>query len=157
MDLWLRLQCFHCVLYPSPLCLFSTWKQRIVSFIGSKIVTDSLPYMKPALKYHHIDKVLFFISWRLITPQYCNGFSHTLAWINKVRLHLFCAYFFPAIIKRCHLLKYCICFPFSAFLFYSCQLFIEVFVPSYSFSSLQCVPLCFLEVHFQFLQFVFPH
>ena len=32
-----------------------------------------------------------------------------------MRLHLFCAYFFPAIIKRCHLLKYCICFPIPCF------------------------------------------
>ena len=43
----------------SPLCLFSTWKQRIVSLIGSEIVTNLLPYMKPALEYHHMIKFLY--------------------------------------------------------------------------------------------------
>ena len=27
-------------------------------------------------------KVFFFISWRLITLQYCSGFCHTLTWIS---------------------------------------------------------------------------
>lgn len=51
--------CSHCVWCPSSCCLFPTWKQRMASVIGSKTVTNSFPYLKPALKYHHIMKLLW--------------------------------------------------------------------------------------------------
>ena len=44
---------------------------------------------------------LIFISWRLITLQYCSGFCHTLTWIS----HGFMAYLhvFPLAIPASHL------------------------------------------------------
>ena len=35
-------------------------------------------YSEPIYFFSH----LFFISWRLITLQYCSGFCHTLTWIS---------------------------------------------------------------------------
>lgn len=127
---------FPLCMVSSPLCLFSTWKQRIVSLIGSKIVADLLPYMKPALEYHHMIKFLY--KQNETSSVVCLFFPS-----NNQEVAIFWNIAFAS--------------PFSASLFYSCQLFVEVFVPSYSFSFLQYVPLCFLKVHFHFLQFVFPH
>ena len=38
------------------------------------------PGLNPCLSLFFL--IIYFISWRLITLQYCSGFCHTLAWIS---------------------------------------------------------------------------
>ena len=39
-------------------------------------------WMPFELVTHYKKWIFFFISWRLITLQYCSGFCHTLTWIS---------------------------------------------------------------------------
>ena len=43
---------------------------------------SSLPLVPPGKLVFYLFIYLFFISWRLITLQYCSGFCHTLTWIS---------------------------------------------------------------------------
>ena len=55
----------------------------VLSFLNGPILTSILDYWKkPQLFIIFIFLFIFFISWRLITLQYCSGFCHTLTWIS---------------------------------------------------------------------------
>ena len=45
---------------------------------------DWLPVLPswPTFFFFFLDVYFFFISWRLITLQYCSGFCHTLTWVS---------------------------------------------------------------------------
>ena len=69
--------------------LFLCWSWFRVSlstsFHPSEIQSASLFFFLPALTWAGIYLFIFpfiFISWRLITLQYCSGFCHTLTWIS---------------------------------------------------------------------------
>ena len=44
--------------------------------------------LTPCIYFLFIFIFIFFISWRLITLQYCSGFCHTLTWIS-MDIHVF--------------------------------------------------------------------
>ena len=48
--------------------------------LGSSIMKPRDPQMTP--NFSHFFFPFIFISWRLITLQYCSGFCHTLTWIS---------------------------------------------------------------------------
>ena len=56
-----------------------------MSHSGSFILglpSSSCLWAKGRIKYIFKIFIYFFISWRLITLQYCSGFCHTLTWIS---------------------------------------------------------------------------
>ena len=47
------------------------------------LLLSSTYFFFPLLvSFHYFFFLIFFISWRLITLQYCRGFCHTLTWIS---------------------------------------------------------------------------
>ena len=54
------------------------WKYILILLIILLHILSSFEYQLR----HFIFFSFIFISWRLITLQYCSGFCHTLTWIN---------------------------------------------------------------------------
>ena len=52
-------------------CIWYSWFQRCLTAFCSALYVESF-FFPPFI----------FISWRLITLQYCSGFCHTLTWIS---------------------------------------------------------------------------
>ena len=46
------------------------------------ILLSHLSFVNPLYFFFNLFFILFFMSWRLITLQYCSGFCHTLKWIS---------------------------------------------------------------------------
>ena len=72
--------------YPNP-CPSSWWCHPTIS--SSVVSFSSCPQSFPASGSFHFFKIVcfffspfIFISWRLITLQYCSGFCHTLTWTS---------------------------------------------------------------------------
>ena len=71
----------------------ATWRQKLkrhAANIDKGAVFTETVFSRPCLclisaVYHTTFSFIYlfiFISWRLITLQYCSGFCHTLTWIN---------------------------------------------------------------------------
>ena len=70
----------HCMLHImlDILHIWSLWMLKTV--LGS--IYDCLHYQMRKLRLKGFFYLFIFISWRLITLQYCSGFCHTLTWIS---------------------------------------------------------------------------
>ena len=70
----------HCMLHImlDILHIWSLWMLKTV--LGS--IYDCLHYQMRKLRLKGFFFLFIFISWRLITLQYCSGFCHTLTWIS---------------------------------------------------------------------------
>ena len=110
MKAWGNLLCMFCLLRsvgPSP---GSSCTQLLVGFMAARLSNSLLVYFTASLinlpfkSLKHLISIkdcfifegnisfsensfllfspFIFISWRLITLQYCSGFCHTLTWIN---------------------------------------------------------------------------
>ena len=53
-----------------------------VSCVGRQVLNPLAPPGKPRKYLEHFFFSFIFISWKLITLQYCSGFCHTLTWIS---------------------------------------------------------------------------
>ena len=61
-------------------------KLENLAICGNLTMTAQQPWVKIAIFIYLFIWVFFpfiFISWRLITLQYCSGFCHTLTWISR--------------------------------------------------------------------------
>ena len=65
-----------------------TWIKIFVKYLNIWAPYNQIPdYDLPIFLYNFVENCAFFfsfvfISWRLITLQYCSGFCHTLTWIS---------------------------------------------------------------------------
>ena len=64
---------------------FYITRSSLISPKQSNLLTQGIVCLISFLKFQFIYLFIFpfiFISWRLITLQYCSGFCHTLTWIS---------------------------------------------------------------------------